>query len=286
MNLFRELVTDNPMMAEVFRRMRRFTLSKDHRQSLLTALALGVAVFLLTALTFAQSGAFTPWAIALIKLPLLCAALPLAMHGSIAGERDRRSWDALCAAPVTDAQIVAGKFAVGLTVLAAVWLAFLPMELSALVTEVNRDRLADALVTLRLDFYTLLVGMFVASLSFLASARSRRPFAALGATGGALGALLIVSNVLLFSASATDAKNRFYQPVVALLNPVLHLVQITDGSQNTWSRDMSLGWKLAPEFGALIYLALGIAMLVVATRTLHAADQEVVASSPKSTTHA
>ncbi|MFX8512366.1 hypothetical protein ABTM04_21030, partial [Acinetobacter baumannii] len=81
---------------------------------------------------------------------------------------------------------VAGKFAFGLGVLTVVSLIFLPIELAALATEDNRNRLADFLIMLRLDLYTFLIGVFITSLSFLASARSRRPFAALGVTGGVL----------------------------------------------------------------------------------------------------
>lgn len=283
MNLFRELVTDNPMMVELYRRTRRFTLSKDNRQNVWIGIVLIAVVFVLAALFFAQAGSVTPWGMASIKLPLLCLALPLALHGAIAGERDRRSWDALCIAPVTDAQIVAGKFAVAIALMFIVHLIFLPIELAAVLTEDGRDRLADFLIAARLDAYTMAMGFFVASVSFLASARSRRPFPALGAAGGVFAALLAISIVTVVSGDAATMGKRWFQPVVAITNPVVHYVVMFDDGKSSSAEDISAHIKAAPEIGGALYALIGVGLLVFAARTLHDADQEIVPVPRKKT---
>lgn len=274
------------MLAEVYRRTRRFALSTDNRQTMMICIGIGVGIFVLAALYCAQSGAATPWAIGLFKLPLIVAVIPLALHGSIAGERDRRSWDALCVAPVTDGQIVAGKFAAGLVLLLAVHLVVWPVQLAAFVTEDSvRNRWADFVMWVRLDVYTLAFGFFVTAVTFLASVRSRRPFPALGAAVGVLIGMFAISIASMTGESSVLAK-RAVQPLIVAVNPILHVAQIVDDGNSSWVQDASLHMKLAPEFGAVFYLAIGIGLLVFAARTLHAADQEVVPAPKTSTPHA
>src|SRR5207302_725971 len=65
------------------------------------------------------------------QLVLLLFIGPLVLHSSIAGERERRSWDLLLIAPVTKAQLVVGKLISGLAILGAVFvLMLLPVLVS------------------------------------------------------------------------------------------------------------------------------------------------------------
>ena len=279
MNAWTTLVSDNPMLAEFYRRARRFALSKNNRQNILISAGSLILVYVMFVLVFAQAPFFQAWGIAIVKLPLFAVVVPLVIHGAVAGERDKRSWDAICAAPLTDAQIVAGKFLSCVAVIAFIDILFLPVQLACLTMEKDTDRMVDLVAMGRLDLYTTAMALFIAAVTFLASARSKRPFTALGAVIGLFAGMMAVS-IITVMGSNEAFHSRFYTPIVALFNPIVHVSAIIwrPDQNDEWVKAVSGGVPFVPEFGAVIYLLLGAAALVFATKTLHHADHEAIVS--------
>ena len=278
MKAWRDLVTENPMLGEFYRRTRRFAVSKNNRQNIILAGVGIVVVFLTFALIFAQAPYFPGWGIACIKLPLFAFVVPLIVHGAVAGEREKRSWDAICCAPLTDAQVVAGKFLSAVSVIVVINLVIFPVELAAWMTQINADKADDLLRMFRLDFYTNSIALFLAAVAFLASARSRRPFNALGGVIGLVAGMVAVS-VISMSGDVRTLGDRFSTPLVAVLNPIVHVGAIlSQHGTEEWVQATTAGIPFMPEIGALAYLALGAGALIIATKTLHFADQEVIAA--------
>ncbi len=111
MNLYRSLISHNPMKAEIRRFRNRYLRrgTKGGASFAVTVIALSFYVLLLIWIgTSLREGAVM--AISQICLVAVTLGVPIAAYTMIAGERERRSWDLLLVAPITSAQIVVGKF--------------------------------------------------------------------------------------------------------------------------------------------------------------------------------
>lgn len=278
MNAWRELVMDNPMMAEFYRRGRRFALSRNNQQNIIFAILGVVLVYVVCLMMFVQMSFLTATGVATAKFPLLLLVVPVAVHATVAGEREKLTWDALCSAPLTDAQIVAGKFVSSVAVVALVELVFLPVQLAAWTVRQSADRWVDLVSMVRMDGYCMAVGLALGCVTFLLSARSKRPFTTLGASIGLVAAGLTFGGVTL-AGNPEDMARKAGWLLVSLLNHYVHLAAIISpqGSDN-WVEKATSGIPFAPEIGAAFYVSVGLAALFFATKTLHHADQEAVAS--------
>ena len=111
---FRELFVENPLLIEFKRNMRRFFLVGRGKGANLGIFTMAIIIyFFVFMIVFSVRTYLEISAIVVTQLVLLSFIVPAIMHGTIAGERERRSWDMLLVAPITNKQIVYGKFMSG-----------------------------------------------------------------------------------------------------------------------------------------------------------------------------
>ena len=117
MSLWRDLVTENPMMAELSRARRRIlgnTQTKAQNTILLILFGALFLAFIMGAIRFRDL--IPPSAVIYLQTGLYALIVPAIGYAAIAGERERRSWEFLAVAPLSKLQIVIGKLASSLVV--------------------------------------------------------------------------------------------------------------------------------------------------------------------------
>jgi ABC-type transport system involved in multi-copper enzyme maturation permease subunit len=126
----KSLFIGNPMQMEMIRFRRRFLDVTPSRtlNRVLVGLALLSYVALFGLYCMVAIG-FPSMVVLLLQEVILFLLAVVASHGVIAGERDRRSWDLLQVAPISQSQIVFGKFRSIATLLLGIQAAFLPFVL-------------------------------------------------------------------------------------------------------------------------------------------------------------
>lgn len=137
-------------------------------------------------------------------------AIPPLFYNSVAGERERGSWELLRVAPVSTVQILVGKFAAGFLVLLPWCIFFLGSAVISLfgtsdvgpnqtgVTAESFGQFIAATSVLAAQ------GLLVAALAMFLSCRMKRPFSALMATYGILAILTMLVPYILSLSPAWD----------------------------------------------------------------------------------
>jgi len=123
----KKLFVTNPMKMEVTRFRSRFlnpTESTSVNRTLLSLVIVSYLVILGSIWSFRTD--IPPTVLILLQCVLGLIAAPTAAHAVIAGEKDRRSWDLLQSAPVSQAEIVVGKFMGVCGLVTGLMVAFLP----------------------------------------------------------------------------------------------------------------------------------------------------------------
>jgi len=277
MTLWETLVTQNPMMIEITRFRRKYFSPRGGSMNSVI-LALFFVIYLgLVAMVWNFREEANPMIIVFLQTGIFTLLPPAMLHGSIAGERERRSWDFLLVAPVSHAQIVAGKFAgavVALLISAAFFL--FPIAIGVLFYQPYYGSSPSSTTASR-SLFSLLEGellsvtwgIFVCALTIFFSARCRRGFIALGAALGFLIGGLIVWPVLIGTAGGGGGYEihllNFFHPFWALAE--MEFGRPTD-AQSSFS--WMFGW---PQI--FVYIVLSAVMLGWAERTLRFADNEV-----------
>jgi ABC-type transport system involved in multi-copper enzyme maturation permease subunit len=268
-NWWQELVVGNPMLIEITRFRRRFLSFSG--STALNGIVLGLATvcyFGLLMLVFSGRGSIPPIALVMFQTLVCVLAMPSMLYGSIAGEREKRTWDLLLAAPITQAQIVAGKFMGGLMTVGVGFVLFL---LPILITAVEFDNTNywDLMLS---ELVSLTFIIMIAAMTLFFSARTRRGFMALGTVLGALAVFLLVvpllSTALLMDPAMLDLAN-FFHPFYVLMK----LFSTSDQYRPALPDGMNLysfGW---PQVAG--YLILSVLFLMWATRTLNFAENDV-----------
>lgn len=129
----KKLFVTNPMRMEMIRFKSRFVNCTSNPAFNKALVVLTVLSYLcILGLVFAIRRDTHPAAVLITQGVVLFLAVVMAGHGAIAGERDRRSWDLLQVAPITQAEIVVGKFLGLIALILAISLAFLPFVLISL----------------------------------------------------------------------------------------------------------------------------------------------------------
>ncbi len=280
MSWFQEVITENPMMSEV----SRFASSlKGKGLSAVGLRALiGIAVIISALLVFivANSRGYMPPSIVLVVQLIVCGlSIALRYYGVIAGERERRSWDLLRVAPITNAQVVVGKFAgMGLMVLIIHAVFLLPLFMAMLPGERMSGYYSGGLSTeyedasfprvLAAEVYSLIVCAFMASLVLFFSARVRRAFGALGLSLGFCILLFIIFPALASMAT----RDSFFGHILSPWPTLMHL-----GQKQFWApEDYDRGALDSYSFCSfVIYSVLAVFMLVYAVKTLAFADNNI-----------
>ena len=190
---YETLFRANPMRIEIARFRRRFLgFGSSGLTSALLALV-GLIYLGMVLLVANMRGEMPPVGPVEFQTALFCLLGPAMLHGAIAGERERRSWDLLLVAPVSRGQIVAGKFLGALAALAVGSVALaLPIAIAAVAS--GKTELYDLLLG---EASSISFGMAVCAGTIFVSARCQRPFMALGLTLGALALWLGVLPLLV-----------------------------------------------------------------------------------------
>ena len=279
MSWVQENLLDNPMMAEVgrFRQVARGkTLGSIGLRAVLL-FALLIAGFI-TWIAMNTSGDMPPGVPITAQLAFCCIAIPLRFYGAIAGERERRSWELLRVAPVTNSQIAVGKLASMVFMALLIHAIFLLPLLFSLVSYYSDNTWRTFGMpsyrppTVSLDqvflaeIYSIIVSVFVCSLTLFFSARSKRAFTALALTLGTLLSVFVfmpaVISLLLHDPFLSQATNPF-GVVFSLSVP-------------TYSADEMKGFMDAGNVASFICMAtLAGVFVVYASKTMAFADNLV-----------
>lgn len=270
-SLIDSLVLDNPMKIEIARFRRRFLgfggSGVNNAVLVLILLCYTGMVMLVVNLR----GDLPPIPLVMFQTGLFCFFGPAMLHGSIAGERERRSWDLLLVAPITKAQIVAGKY---LGAMAALGIGAAAMAIPTVLAAVayGKTSLYDLLLA---EAVSISFCMMVCAWTIFISARVKRPFMALGATLGTLAIGLIVFPALFASLAMGD---RFSTEMLVYLNPFSALTFLTM-AENLRTDGIGMEHFIPLSlYGiphVLIYLGLSAGLLIYAEKTLHFPENEV-----------
>ena len=262
MQHYRRLIKENPMKIEISRFQRRFfsaSATLANRAMVLLVVTSFVGLCLIV-LTFGE--AINPTAIIFTQTMLFCAFGPMMLHGAVAGERERRSWELLLVAPVTKGQIVVGKFLGAMALLVAGAVAML----APLVLSTFYQKQVDLSSLLIKELVSISFCMLVCSWTIFISSRVNRPLMALGVILGTEFVLLAVVPALVSTMVGSD---RISQIFILYLNPF----DVLSKGTNLFS-----GESIDPFYGVTqlcVYLVFTVLFLIYAEKTLHFADNDV-----------
>jgi ABC-type transport system involved in multi-copper enzyme maturation permease subunit len=171
----RDLFLQNPMLIEVKRFWRKFFgVSKTNTGNFVVAMIVALAYVLLLVLAVKFRSGPDAGQFLSIETFLFCLIVPSMVHGAIAGERERRTWDLLAVAPISKAQIVIGKFmSAAISILIIAILLLIP----ALIMD-NRDLTKRGGSIFAGQVIALGYAYMLAGLSMLISSFSKRSFSA------------------------------------------------------------------------------------------------------------
>lgn len=296
-SLFDRLVLDNPMRIEIARFRRRFL---GFGGNGLTSAVLSLIILCyvgLVMLVINTRGDLPPVALIVFQTVLFCIFGPMMLHGSIAGERERRSWDLLLVAPISKAQIVVGKF---MGAMAALALGAVAMALPIGIATVTYHRTTSYVsseayteVVMRgVSFWDVALSegvslafcMLICALTIFLSARAKRPFMALGTTIGTLAVGLLVVPALLLSLTSGD---QFSSETFLYLNPFAAFAVMLEPSHTggVGGSNPLISPHLYGIPQILVYLALTVGFLAYAEKTLSFPDNDVK-FMPQGSSHA
>ncbi len=267
-----ELVSRNPMLIEIARFRRKFlSISGSNAVGgvILGLIAICYVGIVTLVVTFRTD--IPPLALVAVQTIIFVLLAPTLLHSAIAGEREKRSWDLLLAAPITKAQIVVGKFIGALSAVGIGTAAFVfPIGITAFsYKDTNFWDLGLAEV-ICLSFTVL-----VCSITIFFSARVKRSFMALGATLGVLAvSLLVVPAMLGVLVTGGGGMGTFYQDTLMFLHPAFTLERIMEAS-NQYSSLHTVQNSLYGIPQALIYLGLSAVIIGWSINTLNFAENEV-----------
>ncbi|CAN5430214.1 hypothetical protein BH11ARM2_BH11ARM2_08830 [soil metagenome] len=260
-----DLITDNPMSIEITRFRRRFmTFSVPNSVNTAVALLVFALYAGLNLVVVNYAGDVDPQIVLFLQLFLFCVFAPSLLHGAVAGERERRSWDLLLAAPVTKAQIVVGKFLGAMAALAAFSAAML---LPLLIAGFSYRRFSPGGLMVG-ELLTQSFAMMLCAFTLLISARVRRPFVAMGIVVGTLALVLIVLPVLLSVVLGSDPIGNDF---LLYLHPFMALARVSD--TNFHPDGIASGFYGVPQI--FVYLLLTGVFLAWTINTLTFAENDV-----------
>ena len=273
------LLTKNPMMAEVTRFRKRFLSFRGSSVAINGGIGIVLVLYALFAMTCVYyRGDIDPIILLGIFTGLMLFVIPLLLHASIAGERERRSWEMLLVAPISHAQIIVGKFMGGFAGLSmAFGLYLIPVLIDAFFhNETKMLNLFLAMVTVMAQ------GASLIALTLLISSRVKRPLIALAVSIGIVMVYFFFVPGLVGSMSSFTG--RFFTGIVSPFEVLVRLDMGSNRYEDYPDRNFSVQSLdvLGLAFSHLAYqLVITVSLLVWATKTLVFADHEVKFISKK-----
>ncbi len=276
MKFFQSLFTANPFVMACFSGSRRVGRSMAGSKSgtLLAALACIplVLIVVFTISVGASAGmevASVCFFVAVIAQYLI---IPAIFFNSIAGERERGSWELLRAAPVTTVQILTGKFILGVIILLPWFVTLILSVLTVLAVSLTENSSSSYIRPFSAE--TLFGGfavifsqaLILSSLTIFLSARMKKPFSALIASYGISAAAAIL---LPFVFGILPSNDNYLRDLWLSLQPMNQVSHLAGWERNSQSSITS--WPLF----CLIYIIFSVIFLTWAALTLDYPDRDL-----------
>lgn len=265
-NLWADLVSDNPLMAKAAKSLSLIKNIKAMPSSSWVVLSLVALVYLVlvgTALKVAEAIDSSVFLFLMLTVVVLVAATVL--HGSLAGEREKRTIDLLLVAPVTTAQIIAAKVVkVVLPLISVIFVCVVPAIILAVVranlgVDTWSGRSAGFDTFLLAIGITLSTGCMVVGATVYVSSVNRTNANALTATLGILFLWFIVLPILLGSFGVVSHD---FSESLMVYHPFYAMSKVLFPGRNE-PLDLA-GFSVS----FLIHAAIGIGGLVAAAKVL------------------
>lgn len=249
MRWWHDLIADNPMMIETKLFMRKFFGAHAIANTLAIG-AIAALLCLLIGLLYVYEIPYTGPAIA--ALVVLTLAIPVLLHGAIAGERERRSWEMLMVAPITNAQIVIGKFAGVAQAILVITGAFAVAILMAYYPRDDRLATAPIVIGVALSFAFLVAGF-----TMLISSFSKRSITAISVVYGGMFFMLVVLPALVAASSPRSDEAALY------LNPFYVVTQINQERKPDYYDSYNPAVVAQDQLAVNSYLVYGVMHIVM-----------------------
>jgi ABC-type transport system involved in multi-copper enzyme maturation permease subunit len=263
-----ELVAKNPMLIEIARvRRRLLAFSGSNALGGVIIALIGIAYLGLVTLVVTYRADISPLVLIGTQAVLFVLLAPTLLHSSIAGERERRSWDLLLAAPITKSQIVIGKFLGALSAI-AIGTAFFVFPVAVTALSYKRSNFWDLGLA---ELVCLSFTVLVCSITIFFSARVKTSFMALGATLGVLTMSIVVIPVMM--QALWNGSGGYYDDTLMFLHPGWVFLRIGTVSLTGQIHNLPNSMYGVPQI--LVYLALSAVILGWAVNTLNFAENDV-----------
>lgn len=211
--MLKELFASNPLILDFRRNIRRFFgVGKQGKLNMAVSTISALIYGLVLLIAWTSREYVAPTAYIFVLNFVLCLVVPASMHGAIAGERERRSWDFLMVAPISNAQIIAGKFLSGVGLIVLMTVLFIPMMLISMNAR-SSTTLGHQVGMLAV---TLSYAVFLNAFSLYISSRTKRAFTANLSIYGLqfLGLIVYPIVVMILSQGASETWAFFLHPFV------------------------------------------------------------------------
>ncbi len=265
-------------MAEVTRFRKRFLSIRGSSVAINGGIGIVLVLYALFAIVCVYyRGDIEPIVLLALFVVLMLFAVPLLLHGTISGERERRSWDMLMVAPITHGQIIVGKF---MGAFAGFGMAFGLYMIPVLIDAAFHveSRFVNILLAI---LVVVAQGASVIAMTLLISARVKRPLIALAVAIAVvlLYYVLVPSMVGSVHTLATDFVNGILSPFDVMFRLTRSLIM--DPEDYSRYGNQSIDTVTMAVSQIIFQIILTICMLLWATRTLAYADNEVKFISKK-----
>jgi len=290
MSRYSKVFAGNPMLSESKRFLRRYLGFRRGPVHIAALVIAALMYLLLIGMIFAIPDV-PPNVVVIVQLCLYCFILPTMLQGSIAGEREKGTWETLLSAPVSKAQIVFGKFWNGMLVVLLIAVLMLPPLLLWILKQPNYDALASS----RINYYgpsvapqsglppntvyrlilseltTITFGILLAAWCVFVSSRSKRSFSA----QGAIFASLILSLIIwpLFVGIVSD-KSIEISRLFLFLHPFVIVEEFLAERSSDYQGFLQPQMLLGGWLPSLAYLVLTVLFLTWAEYTLRFSESE------------
>jgi ABC-type transport system involved in multi-copper enzyme maturation permease subunit len=284
---WRTLVAENPMAIEVSRFRRRFLEGGRGKGLNTTILVLAIIAYAGLLLVVANvAGDLPPGVLIMAQTLTFVLIAPALMYSAIAGEREKRTWDLLLAAPVTHAQIIVGKFLAGVAGIGTAFVLFLVPTIFTAITYKgdlmyrsgfasysydDSHVISGTTALLNEEIISITFALLVLSATLLFSARCRRALMSLGIvlTSLFLGLLAFPALVSIVSFGERGG----FSELLNFFHPFMAIERLEEARRYSSSSDVvGVGWYGIPQ--GLLYLFLTGVFLVWAYKTVDFADGE------------
>jgi ABC-type transport system involved in multi-copper enzyme maturation permease subunit len=281
MKRFSHLFRENPMLSESRRFLRRY-LGFRRGPVHVAVLVIAFLLYLLLVGTILSTPDVPADIIVMVQLGLYCLILPSMLQGSIAGEREKGTWETLLSTPVSKAQIVVGKYWNGMLVVFLIAVLMLPLLFFNFVAQPYRqsrfgiygpDAVHNPLMGIVLSEATAIAfGLLLAAWCVFVSARSKRSFSAQGVIFASLILSLIIWPIFvgIVSAGSIDLSRVFL-----FLHPFVVIAEFMAGRQNTSETFLQPQMLLGGWLPSIVYIGLALLFLAWAEYTLRFAESDI-----------